>query len=262
MSRVANEAITLARGAVGAEVGNLQRFLVAQDILDQDGRAIAVDESFGPRTEHAVKTLQKTIGLSVTGTLDRATRRAIGPLGFFPFVQARYYSPSYPHEREIRSVVIHTMECLETSLTAAEDVADWFGGRTAYTPPKASAHFCVDQDSIVQCVRVGEEAWHANQANGHGVGIEHAGFARQTADDWSDAPSSAILLRSAQLVAWLCKLYAIPVKRLAYEEILLGEKGICGHVDVNAAYGNKGGHTDPGEHFPWASYLALVEESG
>lgn len=260
MSRIANEAITLSRGISGPEVGNLQRFLNASGYPDPTGAPLVVDEAFGPKTEHAVRSLQKAIALAVTGNLDRATRRAIGPLGFIPFVQARNYSLRYPRQREITLVVIHTMECHDTRLDAAEDVADWFAGRTRYTPPMASAHYNIDLDSLVQCVREVDVAWHANQVNDRSVGIEHAGFARQTADDWADAPSSAILLQSARLVARICRERSIPLRRLSPEEIRSGEPGLCGHVDVTRAYGNKSGHTDPGEHFPWASYLALVAE--
>ncbi len=259
MSRVANEIVTLARGTHGAEVGNLQRFLIDSNHRDPNGEALVADEVFGPKTEHAIREMQRSLALSVTGSLDRATRRAIGPLGFIPFVQAKNYT--LRSSRAISLIVIHTMECHETSLTAAEDVADWFAGRTSYPPPMASAHYCIDRDSVVQCVREVDEAWHANQANRRGIGIEHAGFARQTADDWSDHISSAILLHSARLVARICRERSIPVHRLSPEDIRSGAPGICGHVDVNRAYGNKGGHTDPGEHFPWASYLALVEES-
>ena len=261
MSRIANEAISLMRGSTGSEVGNLQRFLIEQGYPDPAGRLLVADESYGPKTEYAVRSFQRTTALSVTGTLNRATRRAIGPLGFIPFVQAKSCSLRHPARRSIRAIVIHTMECQETSLTAAEDVADWFGGRTAFAPPKASAHFCVDQDSVVQCVRECDEAWHASQANPWSIGLEHAGFARQTAGDWEDQPSSAILLRSARLAAKLCRTHGIQPRKLSLTEIVSGGSGFCGHADVNAAYGNKAGHTDPGEHFPWPSYLSIVTEN-
>lgn len=261
MSRIVNESILLLRGSVGPEVGNLQRLLAEMDHRDPVGVPIVADESFGPKTEHALRDLQKTIALPVTGALDPATRKALGPLGFVPFVQSKNCRVFWPKTRALRMIVVHTMECQESNLTAAEDVALWFAGKSPYPAPKASAHYCIDQDSTVQCVRDTDEAWHASQGNTGGIGLEHAGFARQTGDDWADQASSAILWRSAKLAAKICRRYDIFPKRLSLTEIVAGGNGFCGHVDVNAAYGNHGGHTDPGKDFPWASYLALVEES-
>ena len=54
-------------------------------------------------------------------------------------------------------LVIHTMESPEKPDTA-ESVANWFSGSTA---PQASAHYCIDGNSIVQCVHDDDVAWHA-----------------------------------------------------------------------------------------------------
>ncbi len=256
-----NEGIVHRLGSKGPEVGNVQRFLSDLGYRDEEGMPLDPDEIFGAKTVYALEDYQKTGALSVTGQFDRATRDISTHLGFIPFVQAQCCRVFWPKKRTVKQIVIHTMECLESNLHAAEDVALWFAGRSTYPSPQASAHYLVDQDSIVQGVRDTDEAWHASQANTWGLGIEHAGFAAQTPEEWEDAASSAILLRSARLTARLCRTYGIPAARLSDADIVSGRPGFCGHVDVNRAYGNIRGHTDPGLNFPWAAYLALVQES-
>ena len=106
----------------------------------------------------------------------------------YPFVE----SPNVTKTggRTIDLIVIHTMEMDEKGDTA-EHCALWFKNPAA----KVSAHYCVDADSIVQCVRDQDVAWHAPGANHDGIGIEHAGRAKQTGRDWSDAYSVAMLQR-------------------------------------------------------------------
>ena len=99
-----------------------------------------------------------------------------------------------------------------------------------------SAHYCVDADSIVQCVRDQDVAWHAPGANHDGIGIEHAGRAKQTGRDWSDAYSAAMLERSAALVADLCRKYSIPVTWLYAADLKAGKRGITTHAAVSKAF--------------------------
>jgi N-acetyl-anhydromuramyl-L-alanine amidase AmpD len=170
-------------------------------------------------------------------------------------VKAKNYTPS--NRTQIDLVVIHTAECGETP-NAAENVAAYFAGPQA---PKASAHYTVDVDSIVQSVEEKDIAWHAGPANGYSIGIEHAGYAKQTEAEWSDPYSQEMLRRSAELVADICWRYQIPVRRVSVDDLKAGgtkRRGLCGHIDVtNALTGGKG-HWDPGPKFPWDAYLARV----
>jgi N-acetyl-anhydromuramyl-L-alanine amidase AmpD len=168
----------------------------------------------------------------------------------YPFIQARNYTPA--DRKTIDLLVIHTMEAPEKPDTA-ENVARWFAGSTA---PQASAHYCIDDDSIVQCVRDKDVAWHAPGANHNGLGFEHAGTARQTAADWKDAYTEKVLALSAKLVAEKCKQYAIPARWLMPADLKAGRRGITGHADCTIAFG--GSHTDPGVNFPRDHYLGLV----
>lgn len=168
------------------------------------------------------------------------------------FVQAKHFSRA--QRTAIDLLVVHTMEAHEREGTA-ENVAAYFAGANA---PQASAHYCIDSDSEVQCVRDEDVAWHASEVNGKSIGLEHAGFAKQTPEDWADTFSTMMLLRSAKLAAALCLKYDIPVCRLTPEQVKAGRRGFCGHIDVNVAYGRPNGHWDPGPHFPWDDYLVMV----
>ena len=91
----------------------------------------------------------------------------------YPFVESPHVTNT--GGRQIDLIVIHTMEMDEKGDTA-ERCAQWFRNPGA----RVSAHYCVDADSIVQCVRDQDVAWHAPGANHDGIGIEHAGRAKQT----------------------------------------------------------------------------------
>lgn len=156
--------------------------------------------------------------------------------------------------RPIDLVVIHDMEYPER-LDAAEAVANWFGGPNA---PRASAHLCIDADSVVLCVPLESVAWHAPGANHNGVGLEHAGYARQSREEWLDEYGRAMLELSAMATAALLDRYDIPLQRVTVDELKAGgARGITSHGDVSLAF-RKSTHTDPGKHFPWDVYLELV----
>lgn len=171
--------------------------------------------------------------------------------GPYPLVVARNFKPAA--RTEIDYVVIHSMEAGETAKTA-ENVAAWFHGPNA---PMASAHYCIDSDSIVQCVLEKDVAYHAPGANAKGIGLEHAGYAKQSAHDWADPYSIRMLERSAELTASLCKKYDIPVAFVDAAGLIEGARGITTHRAVSVAF-KKSTHTDPGAHFPMQHYLELV----
>jgi N-acetyl-anhydromuramyl-L-alanine amidase AmpD len=169
-----------------------------------------------------------------------------------PFVQARNFTKGRSNHIDV--LVIHTMESPEKPDTA-ESVANWFAGTTA---PQASAHYCIDSNSIVQSVRDTDVAWHAPGANHNGLGFEHAGRAAQTQHDWSDDYSTKMLELSAQLVADKCRQYDIPPVWLRTADLRAGKRGITGHVQVSEAF-KRSDHHDPGTQFPIEAYLKLVK---
>lgn len=167
------------------------------------------------------------------------------------FVQAKNYTRT--SGRVIRLIVLHSMESPEKPGTARA-VAGWFAGATA---PRASAHYCVDGQDIVQCVREQDVAWAAPDANHDGLQIEIAGRAAQSADEWRTPP--AILDNVSTLVARLCRKYGIPPVFLTPEQVRAGRKGVTSHANVTKAYPGPGRtHWDPGPGFPASEVMAAV----
>lgn len=229
------------------------------------------DGIFGPNTRDATKAWQESNGLPVDGIVNEQDWRvglgldaapapvdpyeeetSPSPLPAIAFKQARNYR-KISGTRTIDLVVIHTMEAAENPNTA-ENVASWFAGPHA---PMASAHYNIDADSICQSVRENDVAFHVPGANHNGIGLEHAGYARQDPTDWSDEYSSAMLHLSAKLTADICKRHNIPVEFVDVDGLKAGRRGITFHVTVSDAF-KRSNHRDPGQHFPLEHYLSLV----
>jgi N-acetyl-anhydromuramyl-L-alanine amidase AmpD len=234
---------TIQLGSVGPDVERWQRII-----------GVEPDGDFGPMTEATTRAWQQAHGLPASGIVDAPTWAAAAERRRpdFPFIAARNFTKAR-NGVAISVVVIHTMEALEKPGTARK-VANWFAGNDA---PEASAHYCIDDAEIIQCVREEDTAWAAPGANSTGIHLEHAGFAAQTAADWADAYSVSMLKRSATFVADICARRGIPIKKLTPADLIAGAPGICGHVDVSNAF-HKSDHTDPGGAFPWDRYLEWV----
>ncbi len=171
----------------------------------------------------------------------------------WPFVLAKNFT-KVPSRRGVRLIVMHSMEAPEKGDTA-ENVAEYF--RT--TTKQASAHICVDNNSIVQCVLDNDIAWAAPGANSDGIQIEMAGYARQSEADWLDPYSTLVLENAAKASAQYCRKYEIPVVRLSNKD-LAGKlaKGFVSHSQASEVF-KKSDHTDPGNGFPWDYFLARVK---
>lgn len=175
------------------------------------------------------------------------------PDGAYPFVQAKNCTRT--QGRTIDLIVIHDMEVDEDSLTAAEGVANYFAGANA---PRASTHYSSDQDSTVQSVEDHDVAWGAPGVNHNGLHFEHAGYARQSREEWLDEASMNVLRQSAPLTKRKALEYGIPLVHITPEELAAGARGFIGHVDATRAFNTAGGHTDPGANFPWDVYMEMV----
>lgn len=175
----------------------------------------------------------------------------------YPFIQAKHYSPGRGG-KTVKLIVLHTMETPQSE-GRANQVALWFAGSSA---PQASAHYMVDDKQIVQSVSEQDTAWAVDEydLNQESISIEHAGYAAQTPAVWANAYSTAELALSASLTADIAKRYKIPAVKLTPEQIVAGQSGFCGHVDITNAFKIAGGHQDPGEQYPWDKYMALVKQ--
>jgi N-acetyl-anhydromuramyl-L-alanine amidase AmpD len=132
------------------------------------------------------------------------------------------------HTGTIDRIVLHTTEGGYAGTLA------WFQNPDA----RVSAHFVVSQKGeVTQMVLERDAAFHAAPWNDRSVGIEHEGHAADAT--WPDA----LLDASAALVADICRRRNIPADRTH----------IVGHFEVPGAT-----HTDPGAHWPWERYMALV----
>jgi hypothetical protein len=142
--------------------------------------------------------------------------------------------------RTINAIVIHSTE-------------GRFVGSVRYLQrrrSRGSAHFVVSRrGQVVQLVPVTDVAWHSGNGwwNLHAIGIEHEG--------WVDRNgfTSAEYRASAQLIAYLAHRWGIPLDR----------RHIIGHNEVPnphwpGHFGGVNGHIDPGPHWRWGRYMALV----
>ena len=100
-------------------------------------------------------------------------------------------------------------------------------------------------------------AWAAPGANSNGIQIEHAGRARPNRPRVSDAYSTAMLDRSAALVAELCRKHGIPAVWLYAADLKAGRRGITTHKAVSDAF-KRSSHWDPGTGFPVEGFLSRV----
>lgn len=177
-------------------------------------------------------------------------RNLVVPVRFLAAAKGTW-SPSDP-AREVRLICLHSAECGEVP-GAAEALQTWAAG-SAHAKG-ASWHFAVDSDSITQSVEIHDVAWHAGPINGYSIGIEQAGRAAQTYEQWTDSYSAALLERTAQLISLIAAWYDIPIEHVENPKAL-EVKGVCTHADVTRAWKVRGGHTDPGSAYPMEFVLA------
>lgn len=154
--------------------------------------------------------------------------------------------------RKVRLIVIHTMEAPEGDQTA-ENVAKYF----QHPDTPSSAHVCVDDNSVIQCVADNDVAYAAPGANNDGIQIELAGVANQSKNQWRDPYSIAVVAIAADVAAQYCLKYDLPPTRLTNDQLAAGRSGIIGHFQASAVY-KKSNHQDPGPNFPWGRFLSAV----
>ena len=149
------------------------------------------------------------------------------------------FTKAHRSPRSLESIVVHVTEG-----------AFWGSVRWLKNPrAHASSHFIVSRSGkIVQLVHVSDIAWHAGnwRVNRGSVGIEHEGFTYG-----SGGFTAAQYESSARLTAWLARRALMPIDR----------EHVIGHAEVPAPSGGRGGaghHTDPGPHWNWKRYVALV----
>ena len=252
----------LKRGIVGLDVAEWQPVVGAR-----------ADGIFGEETETLTKMWQQRMGLRPDGIVGPLSRAAAAnastvpppapPESFDPtpaaFIAARYFDRSR-YGTPIANIYIHTAQTKEVA-KSARGTAGWFASEMLGAdgkPRKASAHYCVDVNEIIQCVHDEHMAYGAPYGNRNGIHIELAGRAEQTPEQWADPYSEKMLRRAAALVAHLCRKHGVPIKRIGPDELKAGGRGICGHDTASKAFPVPGAHWDPGPNFPWLHFIDLV----
>jgi N-acetylmuramoyl-L-alanine amidase CwlA len=145
----------------------------------------------------------------------------------------------HPNRDETRGIVIHWTAGHKTG-----DLATLDG-------PNVDCHFYVDRaGEVYEFLDSESQAWHAfHTANHTCVGIEHEG----SGEAWTAKQLDA----SARLVAWLSKLYNIPVTKVDPHK---NWHGIFGHVDLKGIDGNNHTDTVPATT-GWNRYLTRIKQS-
>ena len=157
-------------------------------------------------------------------------------------------------DADIDRIIMHTTEGGPEGLDFAEDVANFFAAPTT----DVSAHYVTDVNSIVGCVEEKDIAFHALGDNANTIGIEMAGKASQTKEQWADAFSKGELDITAKLCADICHRRNIPVRLLTDRELREHRSGFASHDAVSRVFGDDI-RDDPGPHFPWDKFLADVK---
>jgi peptidoglycan hydrolase-like protein with peptidoglycan-binding domain len=257
--------MTLQFGTSGPEVLAWQRALLARgySVGEPDG-------VFGKRTHNATCAFQAGAGLEVTGEVTTRELQVMAAPSVqslrpppvlahtIPYVPARFHG-SKPR-KVLDHIVLHCMEAPEAS-TRAERCAENMAALPPDLPKSKwkSFHYAVDSDTVIQGVRDHLVAYAAPGANHNGLQIEHAGYARQTRDEWLDDFGRRMLWLSAQLVARKCRERDIPIQFVRAAELLAKpqRRGITTHHEVSLAF-KRSNHHDPGPNFPMAWYLEQV----
>ena len=175
----------------------------------------------------------------------------------YPFLQAKYYTVGRGG-RQVKQVFLHTAEDQKLP-GAAKRIWQWFFGKSA---PKASAHLIIDAKDIEQSVKLTDTAWAVGDwyFNQTSISIEMCCAAKDWSTPWrKDAYLVALLNNTAKVTAELCFQFKIPPIKLTPAQLLLGRKGLAGHIDVTIAKKIRGGHTDPSLSFPWNDFVKLVQ---
>jgi len=170
-----------------------------------------------------------------------------------PFVRAKFYTSVPGAPREILWLVLHDMQAPKKGDTA-EAVARYFATMDVPRANGVSAHECIDNNSVVGCVREQDVAWAAPDANSYGYHFEMAGYANLSTNEWLDDYGVAMLQLAARRVRLRADARKIPLVFRRAAELRARVPGVTTHYECSQAFG--GSHWDPGPGFPIDPFLA------
>lgn len=154
-----------------------------------------------------------------------------------------YHGGSWPRGWPIGFVWHYTAGC-------GSDLAPVFEAR------RISAHLSVDREgNVFQYVPLTRVAWHADNANGLYIGIEHTAYPRRC--DLTDTQLEV----SAELVAGVCAWverrwgFTIPLRKIDGPALIAG---FHDHADGDGQLWNLNRHVDKLYRWSWDRYLEAV----
>lgn len=212
-------------GSTGSQVYEWQKILIDNSY---DLYPWYDNGEFGESTYNATVSWKRERGLLGTGIVDAETVAKIGtspgqisdPFSEnldIKYVPGKFYKKA--NRNKVSLIVLESINYEEA----------------------LKGHFYINDLVIMQRVKEEDIAYHHDLFNEFSIGIEHAGYARQTEDQWLDSYSIQMLKRSAKLTALLCKKWNIPVK---YET---KDNGITTHSNM-------------GDKFPIELYIIWVQQ--
>lgn len=165
------------------------------------------------------------------------------------FVQAVAHGGAMPRPTLI---VVHSAETPLRPGYAASIATNWFGN--AASGVQTSAHFMVDPAETIRMLSDNVVAYHVGPAaNGFTLGIEQAGYARLTRDEWTTPAGLTQLRKVGALIAELAAAHGIPLRWATDDQIRAAARGVpggvCFHDDIHRVLGGTT-HTDPMPHYP------------
>lgn len=169
-------------------------------------------------------------------------------------IMARLTIPAYSFGGALPRVAGGVVHDAETPMKAgyAQSICGWFS-----TPaPGDSAHGMVDSRDIVQMLPWNVTAWHVGpNANGTTIGIEQAGYASQSREEWLTPDGLAQMDNLITFMREGSAVWNIPL-RLELDPAVVrnailngGQYGWCYHDTISKAVGGTG-HTDPTPNYP------------
>lgn len=158
--------------------------------------------------------------------------------------------------RGLQGICIHTTE--NQLGTKAENVAQY-----QINTQTGSYHVLVDntENDNINSLRENTDDWLTWSAGTRGnqiaVHLSFVCYSAMSRDQWLGA--TRMLNEGADVVAYWCRKFDIPVEKIGPAELRLGRRGIFGHADVSGAW-REVDHVDPGKNFPWDVFLQMVAQ--
>jgi hypothetical protein len=161
------------------------------------------------------------------------------------FIRAAHYNEG---REALIQFVWHSAETNEYG-GVARAVANYFTQANS----GGSTNVCVDNIECIGSVEWEDTPWSSgvSEVDRRAGSAELAGRASQSEGEWLDEFGVAMLDRAARMYAEVMVPEGAAIRWLTHDEIRNRVPGMMCHADVTYAYGISGGHTDPGDGFPW-----------